>query len=220
MKRRLPAAARRIRLGVEYAVFFFGAVSCWVVADIGWNPVPPLLLAAAAAGVYLRRHAGLGRRELLGLDNLPRVLAGMLALWLVAILVAVAALAAWAPQRLFALPREQPLLWTLIVVGYPLVSVYPQELIFRAFLLRRYAPVFGTDRGAAVASALAFGYAHLIYGNALAVALSTVGGLLVARRYQRTGSLVVTSLEHALYGVLLFTVGLGDLFYRGDPPLR
>jgi hypothetical protein len=35
-----------------------------------------------------------------------------------------------------------------------------------------------------------------------------------ARRYQRSRSLRAAA-EHALYGVLAFTVGLGDLFYHG-----
>ena len=41
-----------------------------------------------------------------------------------------------------------------------------------------------------------------------------LGGWLFARRYQRTRSLLTVSVEHALYGVLIFTIGLGDLFYH------
>ncbi len=96
-----------------------------------------------------------------------------------------------------------------------MLSVYPQELIFRAFLMRRYAPIFGTGYRAAAASAAAFGFAHIIYGTVASVVITAVGGWLFARRYQRTRSLAVVWLEHALYGVLAFTVGLGDLFYHG-----
>jgi hypothetical protein len=45
--------------------------------------------------------------------------------------------------------------------------------------------------------------------------LSAAAGWIFARRYQQTRSLLATSIEHALYGVLAFTVGLGDLFYHG-----
>jgi hypothetical protein len=46
------------------------------------------------------------------------------------------------------------------------------------------------------------------------VLLTLAGGWLFARRYQRTRSLLAASVEHALYGVLAFTVGLGTLFYH------
>ena len=125
------------------------------------------------------------------------------------------AIAVLAPDWLFNLPRQQPLIWAAVVVFYPLVSVYPQEVLFRAFLLYRYRPVFGDGVGAALASAVAFGFAHLLFRNVLSVVLTLVGGWLFARRYQRTRSLLVVSVEHALYGVLAFTVGLSALFYHG-----
>jgi hypothetical protein len=64
-------------------------------------------------------------------------------------------------------------------------------------------------------SAAAFGFAHLMFGTVASVALTLVGGWLFARTYQRTRSLLAASVEHALYGVLAFTIGLGDLFYSG-----
>jgi membrane protease YdiL (CAAX protease family) len=100
-------------------------------------------------------------------------------------------------------------------VFYPLLSVYPQELLYRSFLLHRYRPVFGDGTGAAAASAVAFGCAHLMFHNVLSVLLTLVGGWLFARRYQRSRSLLTASVEHALYGVLAFTIGLGALFYHG-----
>jgi len=125
-------------------------------------------------------------------------------------------LATVAPERLFDLPRRDPLLWASVVVLYPLLSVYPQELIYRVFLLHRYAPLLGTGRRAAAASAAAFGFAHIIFGNVLSIVLTLVGGWLFARTFQRTRSLLATSVQHALYGVLAFTVGLGDFFYHGS----
>jgi uncharacterized protein len=121
----------------------------------------------------------------------------------------------WDPGRLFDLPRTEPVIWAAVVVLYPLLSVYPQEVLYRAFLLHRYAPLIGTGRWAAAASAVAFGFAHLIFGNGVAVVLTLGGGWLFARRYQRSRSLLTVSVEHALYGVLIFTVGLGSLFYHG-----
>jgi hypothetical protein len=66
-----------------------------------------------------------------------------------------------------------------------------------------------------VASAAAFGFLHIIFRNSLAVWLTFFGGILFAWRYEVTGSLFVSSFEHALYGCWLFTVGLGQYFYHG-----
>jgi membrane protease YdiL (CAAX protease family) len=66
-----------------------------------------------------------------------------------------------------------------------------------------------------VASAAAFAFLHIVFRNPLAPALTFAGGLLFAWRYAESGSLAVSSFEHALYGCWLFTVGLGGYFYHG-----
>lgn len=45
--------------------------------------------------------------------------------------------------------------------------------------------------------------------------MSLVGGAFFATRFQRTRSLLTASVEHALYGILVFTIGLGEYFYHG-----
>jgi membrane protease YdiL (CAAX protease family) len=118
------------------------------------------------------------------------------------------------PGLFLSLPRLHPVFWVVIMVLYPLLSVWPQEVIFRRFLFHRYAGIFG-QRGVVAASALAFGFAHIIFLNWIAVALTTVGGLMFARNYARERSLWLVCLEHALYGCLVFTIGLGQFFYTG-----
>jgi hypothetical protein len=61
---------------------------------------------------------------------------------------------------------------------------------------------------------------HLVFRNPIAPTLTFFGGILFAWRYQHTQSLALSSLEHALYGCLLFTVGLGQYFYGGTLPLQ
>ncbi|WP_309227365.1 CPBP family glutamic-type intramembrane protease [Micromonospora thermarum] len=121
----------------------------------------------------------------------------------------------WEGRRTSGVPREAPLIWVAVVVLYPLVSVYPQELILRVFLFHRYAPLLSAGSLAVAASAAAFGFAHVIFGSVWSVLLTLLGGGLFAWRYRRTRSLLAASVEHALYGVLAFTIGLGDLFYHG-----
>ena len=204
-------STKRWRLPAEYVLIFFGLVGLYIAVRVPGGPIPALLVAGAAVLVHLRRH----RVDLLGAGALRAALPRVLLLWLVVSLLATAAVAIVAPGDLFDLPREDPLLWAAIVLFYPLVSVYPQELLFRAFLLQRYASVFGRGRALAAASAAAFGFAHLLFGNVLAVVATIAGGWLFARRYQRTGSLLVVSVEHALYGITIFTIGLGQYFYHG-----
>ena len=206
-------ARRRWRLAAEFLLLFFGAVGGYAAVHPPGTPLLPLLLLTPAVLWYLAGPARLGREELVGVRRLRGALRRPVLLWAGVAVVAVATIALVDPGRLFDLPRERPLLWAAVVVAYPLLSVYPQELIFRGFLLHRYAPVLGEGRRAAAASAAAFGFAHVIYGNVWSVVLTTAGGWLFARRYQRTRSMAVVTVEHALYGVLAFTVGPADLFY-------
>lgn len=63
------------------------------------------------------------------------------------------------------------------------------------------------------ASVLAFSFLHVIFDNWIAVALTVPAGYLFTRTYRRTDSLLLASLEHALYGCAVFTTGLGRFFY-------
>lgn len=119
-------------------------------------------------------------------------------------------------ELLFGMPRTNTGLYLAIMLLYPLFSVYPQELMYRAFFFHRYAMLFRTPMSMIIASALAFGWAHVIFENVLAVALSTVGGALFAWTYHRSKALSACWLEHSLYGDWLFTVGLGWYFYAGS----
>jgi membrane protease YdiL (CAAX protease family) len=209
------AARRRCRLALEYLIVYFVVVGAYIIVRIPGGPIPALLLAGLAVVLYLRRRPDFDNRGLLRAAALRPALPAILALWAATSAVMVAGVALLDPDRLFDLPRQHTALWAAIVVFYPVASVYPQELLFRAFPQYRYAPVFGTGRAAAASSALAFGFAHLLFGNLLAVIATLAGGWLFARRYQQTRSLLTVSVEHALYGVTIFTVGLGHLFYHG-----
>ncbi|AXC10718.1 hypothetical protein ACPOL_1370 [Acidisarcina polymorpha] len=119
----------------------------------------------------------------------------------------------FAPRLLFNFVRVNPGLWALVMLLYPVLSVYPQSIIYRAFLMHRYQTLFISPWALILGSGMAFSLMHLIFRNPLAPALTLIGGILFAYRYQRTGSLFVSSLEHSLYGCFLFTIGLGRYFY-------
>jgi membrane protease YdiL (CAAX protease family) len=121
----------------------------------------------------------------------------------------------FAPQLEWSLVRENPAFWAVVMVAYPILSVYPQGVLYRAFFFQRYGALFPGRWAMIVASAAAFAFLHIIFRNPLAVALTFAGGLLFAARYGETGSLATSSFEHALYGCWLFTIGLGQYFYHG-----
>jgi len=68
-----------------------------------------------------------------------------------------------------------------------------------------------------VVSAAVFAFMHVIFQNPFAVGLTFVGGLLFAWRFHATRSLLVATIEHSLYGVLMFSVGMARYFlYQGN----
>lgn len=206
---------RRAYLFAEYGVLFFGLIAVFDVLLDGVSPIPFLVALGVGSVVYLLRKPGFDRANLLRPDAVRRQLRPILLLWAAATVIALVGVALLLPEDLFGFPRSEPLMWAIVAVAYPLFSVYPQELIFRAFLFERYKPAFGDGAGMLAASAAAFGFAHIIFGNWFAVIATTVGGLLFAYRYQRSRSLLATSIEHGLYGVMIFTVGLGQFVYHG-----
>lgn len=206
---------RRLRLGFEYLILFFGVVCGYALIDSPGSPIPVLILLAGGAWLFLRRQPGFDRVDLWRPSALRAELPSILRWSAVIAAGMIVAVAIWDPGRLFELPRTEPRIWVTVALLYPLLSVYPQELVFRAFLMHRYAPAFGSGAGIVAASATAFGFAHIIFGTVLSVVLTVVAGWMFAWRYRRSRSLLAASVEHAAYGVLAFTIGLGDLFYHG-----
>jgi hypothetical protein len=142
----------------------------------------------------------------------------ILALFAVIAAIGAAVVLRYAPSAFLSLPRFNPVLWALVMVFYPVLSVYPQGIIYRAFLFDRYRVLFGGGWGMVLVSAATFAFVHIVYRNHLSIALTAPAGLLFAVRYWQTGSLMASSFEHALYGCAVFTIGLGRWFYRGAMP--
>lgn len=213
MTPRPPGPARWVELAGVFVVLPAGLA--WAhLGGVARVPVIPTLVGLALfMGLGLRRDPTFSARELRPRLGDRAALAPVLRRFALAGALLTLAVAVLVPERLLELPRQRPGLWALVMVAYPLLSVLPQELMFRVFFFHRYGPVLG--RGTWIASALLFGWAHLIFGNWVAVVLTVVGGAFFARTYRASGSLWLASLEHALYGQLVFTIGLGRSFYGG-----
>lgn len=118
------------------------------------------------------------------------------------------------PARLFSLPLQTPILWLQLVLLYPLLSVLPQEVICRAYFFFRYQKLFPTRHIMVLGSALAFAAIHIVYHNLPALLLSAVAGWFFADTYAKSFSFRLVWLEHSLYGIVVFTAGLGPFFER------
>lgn len=194
----------------------FGAVPLLIYVRVLPNwPIPFLLLVAGWAFVMLLRDATFDMRGLFRFRGLGKRIGPLLLRDV--LLMAALGLAVWwfRPDLLFSLLKRSPAFWALIMVAYPLISVLPQEVLFRAYFFQRYKPLLGNGWRMIAASALAFGWVHIIFGNWVSVALTTVGGVLFAATYQRSGSLMLVCLEHAVFGNFIFTIGIGRFFVPG-----
>ena len=114
-------------------------------------------------------------------------------------------------QALFRIIVHKPALWLFVLFLYSVFSVYPQELAYRAFFFKRYEHLLKNKRQLMFLNAIMFSLGHLFFKNTLVLMLTFIGGLLLASTYNKTKSMVLVSIEHALYGCWLFTVGMGSM---------
>lgn len=114
-------------------------------------------------------------------------------------------------NNLFSVVVNKPKMWIIILVVYSLLSVYPQELIYRTFFFKRYQALFSNDNLFLFFNAIVFSLGHIFFKNALVIVLTFLGGILFALTYNKTKSTVLVSVEHAVYGSWLFTVGMGSM---------
>lgn len=114
-------------------------------------------------------------------------------------------------EALFNVVINKPKLWVLILFIYSLFSVYPQELMYRTFFFQRYKELISNKSLFIFINATVFSLGHIFFRNTLVLVLTFFGGLLFAITYSKTKSTFLVSIEHAIYGSWLFTVGMGDM---------
>lgn len=118
------------------------------------------------------------------------------------------------PDRFLRLFLERPHLLALIFFFYPLFSALPQEFIFRTFFYHRYRKLFPNTHVLMLVNATLFAIAHLIFQNWIAIVATFVLSLAVSSTYLRSRSLLACTVEHALYGNLIYLIGVGEFFYK------
>jgi membrane protease YdiL (CAAX protease family) len=206
---------RKVYLGLEFFLLFIFLPAGLRVCYPGRFLLPLLWLAAAICLNWLWRRPAFKRSELWSFSGQARNISRILARFVVLAFIIGISVAQFAPDRLFHLVQTRPVLWLIIMVLYPLLSVYPQGIVYRSFIFNRYGDLFPTPPAMIIASAVAFTMLHLVFGNLLAVGLTFIGGIIFAHTYRWTNSMMVSSVEHALYGCFIFTIGLGAYFFHG-----
>ena len=208
------AAPSRARLWLEFLALFIG-VPIIMVLTFGLYPLFPVIIGLAlVACILLRLTPGWSFRQLFKGPVIGewRIIAIYFVLTLATCLIFVFTLI---PERFLELPTHQTNLWILIMVAYPLVSAFPQEVIFRSLFFERYERLFPTEWTAIVANGFVFGFGHLFYDNWITIAMTGVGGAIMGWAYLRHRSVGLAWVLHALAGQIIFTTGLGVYFYHG-----
>ena len=133
----LPFAAWQLRAGgvrvpVIPLLLGVGPLAWWAIRQ-HWTPYGDLLVAGRTPRHEWRRIAWIFLAGALGITVYTHL---------------------YEPAHLFELPRQKPWVWLAILVGYPLLSVYPQEVIFRGCFFLRYGHLFPSTWSRVGASAL------------------------------------------------------------------
>ena len=210
----LPRAARAGR--VVEAFLLFALIPGLLATRLIRMPLLPLLWAASLYCFWrLRLDGGFNLRSLGEARAAPGEWRRMLLRFLLVAGLLTALVGSVRPGLLFAFPLRRPWNWALLLGLYPPLSVFPQEVIYRAFFFNRYQFLFGKGKWLLLGSSFAFGITHLAFHNWVAVALTVPGGLLFGHSYRRNPGLLFVTCEHALYGCLLFTIGLGGFLMEG-----
>lgn len=233
-----------MRLGIEWALLYLAGPVCVALTvapesrslgqslphiatglPVGAIVFPLLWGAAAVMLVVLLRDSTFDRSQLLRLRpvlrELPRVLPILFGSAMVLLGLTIAldrglfGLHDGSRRLTLFLPRERPGVMAMIALGYPLFSVWPQQIFSRTFFFHRYRPLFGGGRVLIAVNAAAFAWMHLAFWNPIAWVLTLIGGVLFAWTHARAGHNAAW-LEHAIYGVVTFGVGLGGFLFLGN----
>ncbi|MCA1927017.1 MAG: CPBP family intramembrane metalloprotease [Calditerrivibrio sp.] len=205
---------RSVYLWLELMVLFFAFPLLFSVT-IKTNPLPFVLLGGLVGFYILYSDSDFDRSSFYKLPSLNLEYARIFlqVLFLSGLLYYF--ISTYFPEHLFIFLRKDFYLWLDIILVYTFLGVYPQEIIYRAFIFHRYKDLFTKETGLIHISSLSFAFGHIIYLNYISVFLALLGGYIFSITYYRTRSVFLVYIEHLLYGTLLYTIGFGSYFYSG-----
>lgn len=205
----------RIRLVLEITILYVVLPMMIMLESFAVPLLFILLLMGITVFIYLYHDPAFKRAELINWSQGRKEIKNMAFLFLPAAAGMVLLIWIIDQDRLFYLFRENPVLLLMISFFYPVFSVIPQGLAYRGLFFHRYAVLFPGKWLRIVSSAIAFSFGHVLYKNWWVLLLTFMAGMLFAWRYERSRSLAISIIEHALYGIWLFACGLGYFFVSG-----
>lgn len=114
-------------------------------------------------------------------------------------------------ENLFNAPQNNLGKYFVFTGIYVILSVIPQEFVYRKFYFQRYKTLFKSDKQLILINTLVFCLGHLFFSNLLVLVITFVGGLLFSLSYMSHKSFKWICIEHSLYGLWLYTIGLGGV---------
>ncbi len=212
-----------MRRKLEFVCLFFGlpvllrlmpVVSKKTGINLTIPIIPVLVVIAGFVLICLRRTTSFKTPDLVRVSTATRRnWIFMLARFTIIAFLLAVVLALYKPEGLLKFPRERTGIWLLVMCFYPLASVMPQGIVYRAFYNYRYAELFPMSLQTLI-GATVFSFAHLPFANLYALSFTFIGGLMFLTSYKRSRSLLFSGIEHALYGNFLFTIGWGEYFFH------
>jgi membrane protease YdiL (CAAX protease family) len=202
---------KQLLLLFELSILFLGTPLAYLYDFLPFHKIIPLVVGAIYAIMLLLLDKKFDKNEL-GMNGFKKY-RPMLLRSLGVLFVLTIATYLIIPDYLFYLPKEMTWMWVIIMLMYPVWSVIPQELIYRTFFFYRYKSLFPNSVSMIISSSIAFSFMHIIFENWVAIIFSLIAGVILSIIYYRHKSLLGISIEHAIYGNLVFTTGLGTFFY-------
>lgn len=212
-----PDRKERLLTAIELVVLFAGPVLLMGLS-VQLLRFSTIFLVAGYCLWRLHRNDALKAYLQFNWTGCVSAMPGILLRWVIGSLAIVLIVLLLQTERLFCIPRAEPVLMLPIVAFYGLVSVLPQEIAFRGYAAWRLDQYSFSFWPAVFLSALAFGWVHMLFGSWLSVVLSFAAGLSFFRTYRQANSLAAVWLEHSLIGISIFAIGLDNLFYLGPEP--
>ncbi len=201
------------QLIAELAVFFFIFPLLFVYKIVDLPLWLILIFLGLSVVLFLYNDNSYNKKLYINWKKGKKYFLQMFLLFLLAAFVMVAAIWLIDSSKVFSFPRNNPEKLILLSFAYPLFSVIPQELFYRSFFFHRYSELFSSKWSLIFVNALFFSFGHIFFKSPIVMFLTFIAGLIFAYRYNQSKSLLLTVIEHTLYGVWLFISGLGVYFF-------
>jgi membrane protease YdiL (CAAX protease family) len=197
-------------------IFILLPILIWATWEPGALVIIPLYMAAGIALWWLVVKKKISLKQIWvgdSRDNDYRIYQAIFYRFIAVVVLCLLVVYVFFPEKLFEFPMQHPLLWLMVIILYPVFSVLPQEILYRTFFFNRYDLLFKSRLKMVLVNAFVFMHMHLVFESYFVLLATFIGGYFFASTFFRTMSLKLVFLEHSLYGFVIFTVGLVELFF-------